>query len=63
MEVYNTLLKKVSQDVIKIISLSNNQVQRSIDEWEKPIISHHLNESKLPGKINLLLLYIRFILD
>ena len=72
-EVIRTVLHKPQLDIIKKISLSNNTVQRKIDEMaqdiEDPLCGYlkisriciQLDESTLPGNEALLLEYVRFI--
>ncbi|KFD58936.1 hypothetical protein M513_00099 [Trichuris suis] len=74
-EVFNTVLHKPATDIIKKIPLSNDTVQRRIDEMGKDIedslcsllkttqFSLQLDESILPGNEALLLAYVRFIKD
>lgn len=72
-EVINTVLHKPASDIIRKIPLSNNSVQRRIDEMaedvEKLLCDYlktcqffiQLNESTLPNNEALLLSYVRFI--
>ncbi|XP_056647403.1 SCAN domain-containing protein 3-like [Diorhabda sublineata] len=74
-EVIKTVLHKPAFDIIKKIPLSNNSVQRRIDEMSDDIenflckylqtthFSIQLDESTLPGNEALLLAYVRFIMD
>ncbi|KFD64040.1 hypothetical protein M514_23750 [Trichuris suis] len=74
-EVFNTVLHKPATDIIKKSPLSNDAVQRRIDEMGKDTegalcsllkttqFSLHLDESVLPGNEALLLAYVRFIKD
>lgn len=72
-EVINTMLHKPAFDIIKKIPLSNNTVQRRIDEMAQSVeellceflkatkFSIQLDESTLPGNEALLLAYVRFV--
>ena len=74
-EVLNTVLHKPFKQVIKSIPLSNNIVQRRVDEMSDNIMeqlcmilkttefSLQLDESTLPDKKSLLLAYICFVKD
>ncbi|XP_056631999.1 protein FAM200C-like [Diorhabda sublineata] len=74
-EIIKTVLHKPAFDIIKKIPLSNNSVQRRIDEISDDIenflckylqtthFSIQLDESTLPGNEALLLAYVRFIMD
>jgi len=71
-ELIRTVLHKPASDIIKKISLSNNTVQRRIDEMAQDVedslcgylktsrFSIQLDESTLPGNEALLLAYVRF---
>ena len=71
-EVIRTVLHKPASDIIKKISLSNNTVQRRIDEMAQDVedslcgylktsrFSIQLDESTLTGNEALLLAYVRF---
>ncbi|GBP70194.1 SCAN domain-containing protein 3 [Eumeta japonica] len=73
-EVLKTVLHKSSFDILKRISLSNNTVQKRIDEMNSDVesflceylrtthFSFQLEESTLPGNEVLLLAYVRFIM-
>ncbi|KAF2886154.1 hypothetical protein ILUMI_20019 [Ignelater luminosus] len=74
-ELLKTVLHKPASDIIKRICLSNNTVQRRIDEMCYDIesflcnylqtthFSIQLDESTLPGNEALLLAYVRFIMN
>ena len=74
-EVLCTVLHKPPEQVIKSIPLSNNTVQRKVDEMSDNIeeqlciilktteFSMQLDESTLPDKKSLLLTYVRFVKD
>lgn len=74
-EVLSTVLHKSPHDIIKTIPLSNNSVQRRIDEMAENVedvlcsilrttdFALQLDESTLPGNESLLLAYVRFIKD
>ena len=74
-EVLRTVLHKSPSDIIKKIPLSNNTVQRRIDEMAEDVesflndflktteFSLQLDESTLPNNESLLLAYIRFVKD
>ncbi|KFM72594.1 SCAN domain-containing protein 3, partial [Stegodyphus mimosarum] len=74
-EVITTVLHKPATDIIRKIPLSNNSVQRRIDEMAENIeeslcnylqtsqFSIQLDECTLPTNEALLLLYVRFIKD
>lgn len=74
-EVLRTVLHKSPHDIIKMIPLSNNSVQRRIDEMADNVedtlcstlrtteFALQLDESTLPGNESLLLAYVRFIKD
>lgn len=74
-EVMTTVLKKDPEPVLKAISLSNNTIQRRIDEMASDVeenlnnilrnteFSLQIDESTLPNNESLLLAYVRFIHD
>jgi uncharacterized protein (UPF0305 family) len=74
-EVLKTVLHKPASNVLKKIPLSNNTVERRIDEMsldienflcnhlQKNSFSIQLDESTLPNNEALLLAYVRFILN
>ncbi|XP_026579775.1 LOW QUALITY PROTEIN: zinc finger MYM-type protein 6-like [Pseudonaja textilis] len=74
-EVLSTVLHKSPHDIIKTIPLSNNSVQRFIDEMAENVedvlcsilwitdLVLQLDESTLPGNESFLLAYVRFIKD
>lgn len=74
-EVLKTVLHQPAFDTLKRIPLSNNTVQRRIDEMshdvenylcnylQKNYFSLHLDESTLPGNEALLLAYVCFVMD
>ena len=74
-EVLHTVVHKSPDQIIKAIPLSDNSVQRRVDEMAENIeealcnilatteFSLQLDESTLPGNESLLLAYVRFIKD
>ncbi|CAH2005808.1 unnamed protein product [Acanthoscelides obtectus] len=74
-EVLKTVLHKPASDIVKRIPLSNNTVERRIDEMSSDIesflcnylqtthFSIQLDESTLPDNAALLLAYVRFIMN
>ncbi|CAH1977757.1 unnamed protein product [Acanthoscelides obtectus] len=74
-EVLKTVLHKPASDIVKRIPLSNNTVERRIDETSSDIesflcnylqtthFSIQLDESTLPDNAALLLAYVRFIVN
>lgn len=74
-EVLHTVVHKSPDQIIKAIPLSDNSVQRRIDEMAENIeetlcnmlrtteFSLQLDESTLPGNESLLLAYVRFVKD
>ena len=74
-EVFRTVLHKPSEEVIESIPLSNNTVQRKVDEMsgnteehlclilETTKFSLQFDESTLPDKKSLPLAYVRFVKD
>ncbi|KAJ7322462.1 hypothetical protein JRQ81_018749, partial [Phrynocephalus forsythii] len=74
-KVLKTLLHMPAYDILKRIHLSNNTVQRRIDEMSHNVesfwcnylkmkhFSIQLDESTLPGNEALLLAYVRFFMD
>ena len=74
-EVLRTVLHKPPEQVIKSIPLSNNTVQRRVDEMSDNIEEQlcmilkttefrlQLDQSTLPDKKSLLLTYVRFVKD
>jgi hypothetical protein len=74
-EVLSTVLHQQPHDIIRKIPLSNNSVQRRIDEMAENVedtlcsilrtteFALQLDESTLPGNDSLLLAYVRFVKD
>ena len=74
-EVLNNVLQKPAHDIIKKMPLSNNTVERRIDEMGRDVenilcnflqtnrFSLQLDDSTLPGNEALLLGYVRYIKD
>ena len=74
-EVLKTVLHQPTYDILKKIPLSNNTVQRRIDEMSLDVesflcnylqtnpFSIQVDESTLPGNEALLLAYVRFVMD
>jgi len=74
-KVLQTVVHKSPDQIIKAIPLSDNSVQRRIDEMVDDIeetscnilaiteLSFLLDESTLPGNESLLLAYVRFVKD